>query len=73
MKTIATWCLAVLAAAAPASAWAQSEPLDLRQNYSGASTVPVYDIATYNSYANGPGVTNSFSIAAGAFSFDTPS
>ncbi len=73
MKTIATCCLAILAsAAAPAAAWAQSEPLDITQNYSGTSTVPVFDIATYNSYANGSGITNSFSIDAGAFSFDDP-
>ena len=48
------------------------EPLDLRQTYSGVSSVDVAHIATYNSYANGPGISNSFAISAGAFSFDDP-
>ncbi len=73
MKSTAIWCFAALATvAAPATAWAQSQPLDIQQNYSGSSTVAVSDIATYNSYANGPGLTNSFAIGVGAFSFDDP-
>lgn len=73
MRRIATWCLALVAGmAAPAAAWAQAQPLDIQQNYSGTTAVPVYDIELYNTYANGPGTSNSYSINAGVFSLNDP-
>ena len=67
----AAWLGVTIGAGSTASAQV-NEPLDLRQSYSGVSAVDVGYIATYNQYLRGNGISNSYSLSAGAFTFDDP-